>query len=558
MTFRFKKLYKEIRLPYTSFIRSEGTSDSCRLDGRRFFYNSHGRNFSMKRIMTLALAAAMVFGAATGASAIDFKASGQWLFGVSAGEGNLVNKHNGRHADTNDTFFAGQRLRTQIDAVASEALSGTVYFEIGDQTWGNGESGAAMGADGTVVEVKRAYLDWVVPNTDLKVRMGIQGLTLPNVAGGSAIADTDAAGITVNYQINENVGLTALWTRPVNDNFSGNEYGRNSNYLDNIDLFAVTLPLNFDGVSVTPWVMYGMMGKNALTTGWDPSTNAWEALQTKDGSVVDTLTSRFMGMNTIDGLAPSTSKAYGSLFWAGLPIKVTTFDPLNIEVDINYGYAEKMGRYSVLKRGVEVVRASTKREGWLAKALVEYKMDWGTPGIFGWYASGDDGNVKNGSERMPSLSPCPTFTSMMGAAGIDWNPTWTLYERSNSYDGSWGIGLRIADMSFVDDLKHTFIAAYRGGTNSPAMVKYMNSAVAWNQSTLTGNSVEGPYLTTNDGLLEFNLLNSWQIYENLQMHLDLAYVVNMIDKDTWERSFMSDNFSKQDAWKAQLVFAYSF
>lgn len=512
----------------------------------------------MKRIMTLALAAAMVFGAATGASAIDFKASGQWLFGVSAGEGNLVNKRDGRHDDTNDTFFAGQRLRTQIDAVASEALSGTVYFEIGDQTWGNGSSGAAMGADGTVVEVKRAYLDWVVPNTDLKVRMGIQGLTLPNVAGGSAIADTDAAGITVNYQINENVGLTALWTRPVNDNFSGNEYGRNSNYLDNIDLFAVTLPLNFDGVSVTPWVMYGMMGKNALTTGWDPSTNAWEALQTKDGSVVDTLTSRFMGMNTIDGLAPSTSKAYGSLFWAGLPIKVTTFDPLNIEVDINYGYAEKMGRYSVLKRGVEVVRASTKREGWLAKALVEYKMDWGTPGIFGWYASGDDGNVKNGSERMPSLSPCPTFTSMMGAAGIDWNPTWTLYERSNSYDGSWGIGLRIADMSFVDDLKHTFIAAYRGGTNSPAMVKYMNSAVAWNQSTLTGNSVEGPYLTTNDGLLEFNLLNSWQIYENLQMHLDLAYVVNMIDKDTWERSFMSDNFSKQDAWKAQLVFAYSF
>ena len=84
----------------------------------------------MKRIMTLALAAAMVFGAATGASAIDFKASGQWLFGVSAGEGNLVNKHNGRHDDTNDTFFAGQRLRTQIDAVASEALSGTVYFEI--------------------------------------------------------------------------------------------------------------------------------------------------------------------------------------------------------------------------------------------------------------------------------------------------------------------------------------------------------------------------------------------------------------------------------------------
>ena len=250
------------------------------------------------------------------------------------------------------------------------------------------------------------------------------------------------------------------------------------------------------------------------------------------------------------------------MFWAGLPIKVTAFDPLNIEVDLNYGYAEKMGRYDVRKRNsaTDIVRASTKREGWVAKALVEYKMDWGTPGIFGWYASGDDGNVKNGSERMPSLSPCPTFTSMMGAAGIDWEPSGTLYEKGNNYDGSWGIGLRIADMSFVDDLKHTFIAAYRGGTNSPSMVKYMKNGIAWSQNTLTGNSVEGPYLTTNDGLLEFNLLNSWQIYENLQMHLDLGYIVNMIDKDTWDRSFMGDSgsFSKQDAWKAQLVFAYSF
>ena len=518
----------------------------------------------MKRIMTLALAAAMVFGAATGASAIDFKASGQWLFGVAAGDGSFVNKHNGHHADTKDIVFAGQRLRTQIDAVASEALSGTVYFEIGDQNWGNGGQGAAMGADGTVVEVKRAYLDWIVPDTDLKIRMGIQGLTLPNVAGGSAIADTDAAGITASYQFNDNVGLTVLWTRPVNDNFEEDQFGRNKNYLDNIDLFAVSLPLNFEGVSVTPWVMYGMMGKNALSTGWgqnEDGSYGWQYLSTKDGSVVDTLTSYFAGMNTTGDIRRS-SKTYGSLFWAGLPIKVTAFDPLNIEVDLNYGYAEKMGRYDVYKRNstTDIVRASTKREGWVAKALVEYKMDWGTPGIFGWYASGDDGNVKNGSERMPSLSPCPTFTSMMGAAGIDWEPSGTLYEKGNNYDGSWGIGLRIADMSFVDDLKHTFIAAYRGGTNSPSMVKYMKNGISWSQNTLTGNSVEGPYLTTNDGLLEFNLLNSWQIYENLQMHLDLGYIVNMIDKDTWDRSFMKDegSFSKQDAWKAQLVFAYSF
>ena len=45
----------------------------------------------MKRICTLILAAGLVFGAATGASAIDFKAKGQWLMGFSAGNNSLTN-----------------------------------------------------------------------------------------------------------------------------------------------------------------------------------------------------------------------------------------------------------------------------------------------------------------------------------------------------------------------------------------------------------------------------------------------------------------------------------
>ena len=104
-----------------------------------------------------------------------------------------------------------QRLRLQLDAVASESLSGTVYFEIGDTTWGQNSSGGALGADSnSVVELKNAYIDWMVPNTALKFRMGIQTITMPNVAGGSAVLDDDAAGIVANYQFNENVGLTAV------------------------------------------------------------------------------------------------------------------------------------------------------------------------------------------------------------------------------------------------------------------------------------------------------------------------------------------------------------
>ena len=68
------------------------------------------------------------------------------------------------------------------------------------------------------------------------------------------------------------------------------------------------------------------------------------------------------------------------MFWAGLPISLTLWDPLNVELDINYGYVESMGRYDALRYNDLTSRmGSTEREGWLVKALVEYKMDWGTP-----------------------------------------------------------------------------------------------------------------------------------------------------------------------------------
>ena len=90
----------------------------------------------MKKIATLLLAAGLVFGAATGASAIDFKAKGQWLMSFDYGQnggftgGNGKTGFNGasKQYKNEDEFEARQRVRLQLDAVASEALSGTVYF----------------------------------------------------------------------------------------------------------------------------------------------------------------------------------------------------------------------------------------------------------------------------------------------------------------------------------------------------------------------------------------------------------------------------------------------
>ena len=173
----------------------------------------------MERIVTLLLAAGLVLGAAAGSQAADIKAKGNWTFSWQLGDNNLFEKNG-------DKFTAKQRLRTQIDVIASESLKGVLFLEMGDQNWGRADQGASLGTDGKIVKVRYSYVDWVIPQTDAKVRMGLQNFSLPGfisnnpILGGGA---ADGAGITLSGQFTENVGASLFWLRAENDN-NGN-YG---------------------------------------------------------------------------------------------------------------------------------------------------------------------------------------------------------------------------------------------------------------------------------------------------------------------------------------------
>ena len=504
----------------------------------------------MKKLMTLALAAAMMMGVATGANAIDFKAKGQWImdfnygmhgkFGESKAAANSGYSRNGNHEDE---FEATQRVRLQLDAVASEALSGTVFFEIGDQVWGDNDNGGALGADGKVVELKRAYIDWMVPQTDLKVRMGIQGIALPSfTTNASQIMDDDVAAISLNYQFNENVGLTAFWARPYNDNagyyknsdFGGTQY---DNYMDNMDMFAVLLPLTFDGVKVTPWVMYAAMGPGMFDNFEKAPGNAW-------GRASAGMISGFKGTDWND--------SYGNAFWAGVTGEVTYWDPFRIAWDVNYGSAS----YEDQKMN---------REGWLASLLLEYKLDWGTPGLYGWYSTGDDNNPRNGSERMPVVSA--NGNNDFSNFAFNGNP-YIAREGilGSTMVGTWGIGARLKDMSFLEDLKHTLRVNFMGGTNAPKMAKYVSHNSFKDSASVTqyGTSYDPMYLTTDDYALEIGLTNTYKMYDNFTVMLDASYLALWLDdsRSTWGKNPMA-NFAKggdgvYDAWNVNLSFVYSF
>ena len=501
----------------------------------------------MKKLMTLALAAAMMLGAATGANAIDFKAKGQWImsfdYGMHGNFGESKAKNNSGFGKHEDEFEARQRVRLQLDAVASEALSGTVFFEMGDQIWGQDSTGGALGADGKVVELKRAYIDWMVPQTDLKVRMGIQGIALPSfTTNASQIMDDDVAAISLNYQFNENVGLTAFWARPYNDNavYKSSDAGSTKwgNYMDNMDMFAVLLPLTFDGVKVTPWVMYAAMGPGMFDNFAKEPGNAW-------GRASAGMQSGFKGTDWND--------SYGNAFWAGVTGEVTYWDPFRIAWDVNYGSAS----YEDQKMN---------REGWLASLLLEYKLDWGTPGLYGWYGSGDDSNPKNGSERMPVVSA----NGNNGFSNFAFNGNPYIAREGvlgTNMTGTWGIGARLKDVSFLEDLKHTLRVNFMGGTNAPKMAKYVSHTSSFKAPasvTQYGTSYDPMYLTTGDTALEIGLTNTYKMYDNFTVMLDAAYVALWLDdsRSTWGKNPMA-NFAKggdgvYDAWNVNLSFVYSF
>ena len=502
----------------------------------------------MKKLMTLALAAAMMLGATTGANAIDFKAKGQWImsfdYGMHGNFGESKAKNNSGF-ENEDEFEARQRVRLQLDAVASEALSGTVFFEIGDQVWGQDKTGGALGADNnSVVELKRAYIDWMVPQTDLKVRMGIQGIALPSfTTKASQIMDDDVAAISLNYQFNENVGLTAFWARPYNDNggyssrWDGNNYDQN--YMDNMDMFAVLLPLTFDGVKVTPWVMYAAMGPGMFDNLKNDPGNAW-------GRASAGMVSGFQGTDWND--------SYGNAFWAGVTGEVTYWDPFRIAWDVNYGSAS----YEDQKMN---------REGWLASLLLEYKLDWGTPGLYGWYSTGDDNNPRNGSERMPVVSA--NGNNQFSNFAFNGNP-YIAREGilGSTMVGTWGIGARLKDVSFLEDLKHTLRVNFMGGTNAPKMAKYVGDYAPFEKRGVQavaegGFSYDPMYLTTEDYALEIGLTNTYKMYDNFTVMLDAAYVALWLDDSTstWGknpgRSALGGD-GVYDAWNVNLSFVYSF
>ena len=309
----------------------------------------------------------------------------------------------------------------------------------------------------------------------------------------------------------------------------------------------------FDGVKVTPWVMYAAIGPNAFR-GYDDNGDLEGNFSNATGVSGPWITRGLLPAWANMGILRGADKAfdsYGNGFWAGVTGDITVMDALRIAWDFTYGT-------------VSFDSSAFNRQGWMGALLVEYAFDWGTPGLVGWYATGDDANLGNGSERLPSIS-----TGAMDNVFSNYALDGKVYigrdaAMYNNLAGSWAIGLRVRDVSFIENLTHIFRVYYIGGTNSAGILDEARSRdfnPTPNNFGGQAYGVENMYLTDHDSAMEFGVTSVLDVYENLKVALDVGYIALWLDKseDVWGSSKINGrDDTTRDAWNANLMFLYSF
>ncbi len=479
----------------------------------------------MKRIITLMLAAALVLGSFARANATDVKVYGMFQNSYGFVDGSTFRKN-----VTEDDFRATIRLRAWVEFIASEALKGVYAFEVGNLQYGQnnkGSAGAQLDTSEVNLDTRFMYIDWLVPNTKLTFRMGLQNFGLPAaMSGNNPVHSGNAAGVVGNYKFNDTVSLTAFWFRPF-DEYGWSDQSVNSehNSYDSMDMFGLVLPLSFDGFTVTPWAMYSSIGN---------ASGYWDYRSSYKHDINGNNRSRYANSDDMSG---------DSDMWSGgISASINLLDPLSIKFD---------GMYSGIKNnGENSAGQSIETGGWWLGALLEYKLDWGTPGIVGWWASGDDADAAQDGDfgRLATIGVDDgvTMTSfgMYGNAPLATGNTVI----STNAVGTWGAGARVSNLSVVKDLSHTIGVYYMQGTNNSENGT-MNSGVSNDDLAFMGENI---YMTTADHAWEVDLTNAYQIYENFTAYLELGYINLDMDKDVWGNEF-SDN-----AWKGQLSFEYKF
>lgn len=495
------------------------------------------------------------------ARAVEYEIRGQWIMSFGYGmNGKFVQGKNiYGFLPGQDNFNPREKVSLQLEAAVSDMLSGSVYFDIGDIIWGQGDSGGALGADAPIVKVGNAFIDWTIPAIATKVRMGIQSLKTPALASGNSIFNGSAAGIVASLALSDCFSITGAWARAYNDNYSGPK-GLDG-FRDNADVFGLLFPVQLEGIRVIPWGGVALIEPNTsrLENARYPFGNfslmGGDAGNFREG-MFPVGGARHRNFADANGERTVTSRACG--LWGGLTGEFDVLPHLRLSFDVEYGFSKwnSDGRL--------------ERRGWLATFNIDSANNWGTPGVYAWYGSGDDANPANGSERLPAFDPGNSINySPLAYDGSSYIERNALI--GNNLAGTFGIGIKAANLHIFEKMSQTLRANYIRGTNSSAMARKMSLAGLWaNGMELAGATVGGGaalgmpnlYLAEGDCALELSAITHYRQNDHFSVFLNAGWIGLSLDgsEDGWgARHARGESIpSTANAWNANMTLVFYF
>ncbi len=521
----------------------------------------------MKKLTLLALVLTLVVAWAATASAVELKVRGAIIADSMWGDGGNAQfwdaKNGGPYQDKHNIE---ERARLCFDFIASENLKFTTQFQIGTGMWGQNSFALGQGDARTngsaAVRTREAYFDFNIPNSDVNVKAGYMLMYLPAAyEGGSPILNDEAAGVAlvtipvIKDTLAVLVGYTRLWDSSSSNNTSNAVTGRNNGYgmKDELDAAILALPITYNKVEVTPWMVYGWGGKDALNDTVLGSANT----QTEAIGLLAPRADR-----ALTGVNGRSFQNNFNVWWAGLAATVKMFDPIVFGADYNYGSLTGMKAVDGATAPFDSNKLA-ERKGWYADAFVKYTaLEMVKPQLFFAYSSGEDSDPTNGSERMPILY------NGGYALGISWwtggsNFSQTDMGGDNRHIGFWALGLSLNDITLMEKLSHDFMFMYAKGTNSASLLRDPN--VIAQAGLGTTQIAPGHFLTTKDQFFEIDLNTKYKIYDELTAILELGYINMNTNKDLWNDYLYGLTpaagtrlYKSADAYKVATGLKYAF
>lgn len=434
---------------------------------------------------------------------------------------------------TEDTFQIWHRILLLTDFKANNALKFRLGLKIMD-IWGHGTYTAANPS--AVILVNKAYLQFKWPETPIQITAGLQPLGLPQspLYNGSAIYSDCMAALTVKAPlIPDTLSLVAGFGRLFDTDRTYDD--TTTQQADEMDAYFLTLPVTTPGFKATPWGMAVVAGKNT-NYSYKNTADAADYGNSFNNAILSAASAANIAGTSGLGHWKNAQNPY---FWAGGSFQVSALDPVRFYADVIYG------------AGAMNDSKAAQRHGWLVDFAAEY-TGWTvlTPQVFAWWSTGEDKSTLNGSERMPYLrsrwGPGRTFLfegsyDVMRGSSTNTTPV-----------GNYGVGLSLANISFIEKLTNCVTVAYLRGNNSARAIR-TSQLLDDSYMTMGHDMADGEYV------VGVNLDTKYMLYENLALVLDTGWAHGNFKESVWgHRLYSQAESNGNNTWKVAMGLSYKF